>query len=124
MDARLSLSTATPSIGGSAPKLETARLHLIPNAYPRGRTSSIKAKSRQSYGFGEESRTIEAAQAQVSEGLSSSVFDIATLATIPSDNTGHKVQAVLTVTVVVCFHYIFFPNTFHAWGRALCVRWT
>ena len=30
-------------------------------------------------------------QAQVSEGLSSSVFEITALATIPSDNSTHKV---------------------------------
>ena len=93
-DAKLSLSTATPSIGGSAPKLETAKLTLIPNAFPhRGRSSSFKKKARHSYGFGEESKTIEAPEAQVSEGLSSSVFEISTIATVPSDNSGHKVSS-------------------------------
>ena len=92
LDAKLSLSTATPSIGGSAPTLETCKLTLIPNAHPhRGRSSSFRKKARHSYGFGEEAKTIEAPQAQVSEGLSSSLFDISTPATIPADNSGHKV---------------------------------
>ena len=34
---------------------------------------------------------IEAPQAQVSEGLSSSVFEIVSLANIPADKSGHKV---------------------------------
>ena len=91
LDAKLSLSTATPSIGGSAPTLETCKLTLIPNVHPhRGKSSSFR-KTRHSYGFGEEAMTIEAPQAQVSEGLSSSLFDISTPATIPADNSGHKV---------------------------------
>lgn len=50
-----------------------------------------RKKSRYSYGYGEEAKQIEAAQAQVSEGLSSSVFEITTPANIPADNSGHKV---------------------------------
>lgn len=42
MNARLALSTATPSIGGSAPTLETCKLTLIPNIYPKGRSGSFK----------------------------------------------------------------------------------
>ena len=43
MNCSLALSTATPSIGGSAPTLETCRLSLIPNVYPgRGRSGSFK----------------------------------------------------------------------------------
>ncbi len=39
-NAHLSLSTATPSIGGSVPSLETLRLSIIPNInpVPRGGT--------------------------------------------------------------------------------------
>lgn len=94
LEARLSLSTARPSIGGSAPKLETAKLNLIPNAAPPTRSrASFRGRARRSYGFGEEARRIEAAPASVTEGLSSSVFNIATATTVPSDNTGHKVHS-------------------------------
>ena len=51
-----------------------------------------RKKTRYSYGYGEGSKQIEAAQAQVSEGLSSSVFEITTPASIPADNSGHKVN--------------------------------
>lgn len=88
------MSTARPSIGGSAPKLETAKLNLVPNAAPPTRRgASFRSRARRSYGFGEEARTIEAAPASVTEGLSSSVFNIATATTVPSDNTGHKVPS-------------------------------
>lgn len=118
-DAKLSLSTATPSIGGSAPKLETARLTLVPNAFPhRGRSSSFKKKARHSYGFGEEAKAIEAPEAQVSEGLSSSVFEIATIATVPSDNSGHKVS-IGTINLKPTFEYDTVPKLAqHAFLRA------
>ena len=96
MDAKLALSTATPSIGGTAPKLDTAKLMLIPNVYPQRTQSSFMRKERhakgRAYGFGEVAQQIESAQARVSEGLSSSVFEISALATIPCDNSGHKVH--------------------------------
>ena len=38
------------------------------------------------------SKEIEAPQAQVSEGLSSSVFEITSPANIPADKSGHKVS--------------------------------
>ena len=60
-DARLSLSTAAPSIGGSAPKLETCHLSLIPNAFADRRRSSFKGE-RKAWGYGEEAKKIEAAQ--------------------------------------------------------------
>ena len=58
-----------------------------------------RKKARQSYGFGEEAKQIEMAQAQVSEGLSSSVFKITTPASIPADNSGHKVDYKINVFV-------------------------
>ena len=52
-----------------------------------------RKKSRYSgLGYGEEEAQIVAPQAQVSEGLSSSVFEITTPASIPADNSGHKVR--------------------------------
>ena len=52
-----------------------------------------RKKTRRSYGFGEgSSEYLEAPQAQVSEGLSSSVFDILSPANIPADKSGHKVR--------------------------------
>ena len=49
-------------------------------------------RGRHAYGYGEDGKSIEATPAQVTEGLSSSVFDIATATTVPSDNTTHKVH--------------------------------
>ncbi len=42
LNARLSLSTATPSIGGSAPTLETLKLTIIPNLNPQLRGGTGK----------------------------------------------------------------------------------
>lgn len=54
--------------------------------------SSLRKKARSSYGYGGEvAKEITVAQAQVSEGLSSSVFEIKTPASVPADNSGHKV---------------------------------
>lgn len=119
LEARLSLSTARPSIGGSAPKLETAKLNLIPNAAPPTKSrASFRGRARRSYGFGEEARRIEAAPASVTEGLSSSVFNIATATTVPSDNTGHKV-AIVTIKLQPSFEYDTVPKQVqHAFLRA------
>jgi uncharacterized protein (TIGR02231 family) len=119
VEARLSLSTAMPSIGGSAPKLETAHLNLIPNVIPQSKRRSFSSKpARHSYGYGEDSLVIEAAPAQVTEGLSSSLFDIATETTVPSDNTGHKV-AIATIPLRPTFEYDTVPKQVqHAFLRA------
>lgn len=50
-----------------------------------------RKKVRSSY-TKESSAPIKAPEAQVSEGLSSSVFEITTLANIPADQSGHKVN--------------------------------
>ena len=54
--------------------------------------NTSRKKARHSYGFGEGSKQIEAAQAQVTEGLSSSVFEISNPPNIPADKSGHKVS--------------------------------
>lgn len=52
-----------------------------------------RKKARRSYGFGEgESMQIEAESAQVTEGLSSSVFEIGKPPNIPADKSAHKVS--------------------------------
>ena len=54
----------------------------------------LSRRKSKAYGFGEESSSIEAAQAKVSEGLISSVFEISTPTNVPADNSGHKVRGV------------------------------
>jgi hypothetical protein len=55
-------------------------------------TAYRRKAARSSFGYGgESSREIEAPLAQVSEGLSSSVFEIISPANIPADKSGHKV---------------------------------
>lgn len=98
VDAKLSLSTATPSIGGVVPVLETCNLSLRrPEVMtrrvlqynsmeiPRGATFISSAPSMK------KAVPLKKPQAEVKEGLSSSVFEIETRATIPSDSSQHKV---------------------------------
>ena len=113
LEARLSLSTAKPSIGGCPPKLDTAHLNLIPDIRYAMRSASLSSstptsrrKTRQAYGYGEDARTIETAAAKVTEGLSSSVFTIATATTVPSDNTGHKVRTLPNSTTQSCWYLL------------------
>ena len=100
VDAKLSLSTASPSIGGVPPELDTCQLTL----HHLGSASSAKSRRPVILGasFGMPSTgsalpslpsvPLARPQAQVTEGLSSSVFEIDASATIPSDNTAHKVH--------------------------------
>ena len=78
-------------------------------------------KTRQSYGYGEGSKEIVAAQAQVSEGLSSSVFEISVPANIPADSSGHKVSSV-SILPLLCRHGIVIEDgntVYHLKIRAL-----
>ena len=103
MDAKLSLSTASPSIGGVPPKLDTCRLTLLHYEEHQRKSKGFGFSLQKSYGGARESADLllgglppgaplTIPQAKVTEGLSSSVFEITAPATIPSDNSDHKVS--------------------------------
>ncbi len=76
-------------------------------------TAYYRKKSR-SYFARESSSIIEAPGAQVSEGLSSSVFEIQTVANIPADKSGHKVcQFLVIIICVCCLGYNYGEGQFH-----------
>ena len=108
VDAKLSLSTASPSIGGVPPELDTCRLTLHHNDQLRERASAPQTNSMY-FGSGlvrsvrgeampPTSAGFVIPQAKVTEGLSSSVFEVETPATIPSDSSSHKVPQLPTTT--------------------------
>lgn len=111
VDAKLSLSTASPSIGGVPPKLETCKLTLLHYEEPQ-RKSKGMVRTYYSFGSGgalQPMKRLGAArsapplatpQAKVTEGLSSSVFEITVPATIPSDNSAHKVSTQSVYSIV------------------------
>lgn len=97
---RLSLSTAAPSIGGSPPELDTCKLTLT-NYEP----SAPALQGTQASGQ--------------TEGLSSSVFAVEVPATIPADNSGHKV-CISVVDLIPRFEYDTVPKLAqHAFLRAI-----
>lgn len=98
VDAKLSLSTASPNIGGVPPKLDTCKLTLLHYEEFQKKLKGIRLSTQQrSYNFMTEAglppdASLATPQAKVTEGLSSSVFEITAPATIPSDNSAHKVS--------------------------------
>ena len=91
------MSTASPSIGGVPPELDTCRLTLHHNEQ-RIERISLPQTNLMYYGSGlgslrgaEKAPSLVLPQAKVTEGLSSSVFEVAVPATIPSDSSSHKV---------------------------------
>jgi hypothetical protein len=126
-DAKVSLSTAIPSVGGQAPELTSKYLSLTdslalqksPNkskAFGHGffRTPSFrrKKKARLSHApIHAHEREVEsdeeggeclgAPSAGVIEGITSVTYEIANLTNIPADNSTHKVNRV-NLTSVLC----------------------
>ncbi|XP_065185223.1 protein F37C4.5-like [Sycon ciliatum] len=123
-DARISLSTAVPSVGGTPPTITASTL-----SFPRYGRFNYNAKNSKSRGMGsfrKKKRPRAVAQfagggapgeaqfgqygmdscsesegemtrpsAEVQSGAFTTTFDIEKTATIPADNTGHKVQVAI-----------------------------
>lgn len=119
----VSLSTATPSVGGTVPELDTCKLTFkapdlrlesfsMPKSGLNFRSGSMrKRRSRHSYRSesDEDLPAMQQPQAEVAEGLSTTTFEIANQATIPSDNASHKVS-VGTVELSPHFEYETVPK--------------
>jgi uncharacterized protein (TIGR02231 family) len=99
-DVALTLSTARPSAGGSAPeampwiveelrvqaaKLEARHYAAESLAMPAAMADSVEAPARERNQFIAQQATVEA-------GLTSASFKVAALATIPADGTNHRVS--------------------------------
>eukprot|EP00794_Sanderia_malayensis_P000194 gene194-808_t len=127
-DAKLSLSTAMPSVGGSPPELDAWYIHPAAGVRRGPRKNKMMMSFRKSRGFSEEyddnvlssgatyerehlslmaglydaapTRAKKAKapaskpyyEADVSEGITSTCFEIARNSSIKCDNTGHKVS--------------------------------
>ncbi|XP_014665727.1 PREDICTED: protein F37C4.5-like [Priapulus caudatus] len=137
-DAKLSLSTAMPSVGGSVDPLETHELRLYspPPAPPRKRFSVIptfgssversslsvvkviEKKIERERDRRQLQQELEVASAEVTEGVTSTTFEIARPSTIPCDNTGHKVTIGL-IDLEPTFEYVCIPkHSPHAFYKA------
>lgn len=101
----LTLSTARPSAGGSAPepmpwiveemrRYEEERKRGSANAMAELSTFAVNAEADQGYAAKTAlaAAPMRTAQATVETGLTSASFKVATLATIPADGTNHRVS--------------------------------
>ncbi|XP_065920409.1 protein F37C4.5-like [Dysidea avara] len=119
------LSTATPSVGGAIPELGTCKLTFqVPDyrldeysfskksggfGFSRSGSVSKKRKRTSGYSESEEREQMKIPQADVSQGLSTTTFEITGKATIPSDNASHKVS-VGTADLSPTFEYETVPK--------------
>lgn len=116
-NAKVALSTAMPSIGGQAPELTSKYLYLLLTEHVGLKKSPSKAKSSGFFrtpSFRRKKKAKSAAHAQlpvqekeveseedgeglgapiaaVSEGITSTTYEIANPTNIPADNSTHKV---------------------------------
>eukprot|EP00112_Aurelia_sp_Birch-Aquarium-sp1_P008378 Seg1920.2 transcript_id=Seg1920.2/GoldUCD/mRNA.D3Y31 product="Protein F37C4.5" protein_id=Seg1920.2/GoldUCD/D3Y31 len=126
-DAKLSLSTAMPSVGGSPPDLET--LHIgtsrmrkhAPRASPfkmAGPYAEDPRMGLKSYGLNGGERESCYHPTEVKEGITSTTFEIARRSTVKTDNTEHKVS-ICQINLKPTFEYTSVPKLVaHAFLKA------
>ncbi|XP_050390369.2 protein F37C4.5 isoform X3 [Patella vulgata] len=111
-DAKLFLSTASPSIGGAVPELESVfltikeRVRYQSKRLRKGLSSTTRPEMFQdelqdlveksdsciSFSYGKSLPRMQTTTAKVADTTTSTSYEIARLATIPSDNVQHKVS--------------------------------
>ncbi|XP_076467162.1 protein F37C4.5-like isoform X2 [Babylonia areolata] len=121
-DAKLYLSTAMPSIGGEIPELFTAELNLYkqrPSVQVKKRAMSFSGARREmkphylaaevEMVYGECAALMVHAQAEVGEGMATTMYEIQRRSTIPSDGIEHKVTVGL-ISIQPRIHYACIPQ--------------
>eukprot|EP00118_Oscarella_pearsei_P000562 m.5253 g.5253 ORF g.5253 m.5253 type:complete len:601 (+) comp12617_c0_seq1:69-1871(+) len=111
-DAKLSLSTAMPSVGGSAPELATRHLRIVHASMAAASLAKSASLMKKSSGFSlrgsfrkkkkerrsnyrdsdSDSDDLQLPSTVILESITSATYEVKRKTTIPSDKTGHKVS--------------------------------